>query len=106
MTAPDGYPFDALDARRTALNDAGAGLFPSAAASAVPERSAPQTVSYAVPCAADFAAAAVRLAAARGTDVSALAASALLLVPERMPDPGVPDGVPRAVLELRLLPGH
>ncbi len=106
MTAPDGCSFDALDARRTALDDAGAGLFPSAAVGAVPVRSGPQTIPYAVPCTAEFAAAVIRLSAGRGTDVSALAASALLLVPDRMPDPGAPDAGERVVLELRLPPGH
>lgn len=106
MTAPDGYPFDALDARRTALNDAGAGIFPSAASSAVPARGAPQTIPYAVPCAGGFAAAVARLAAGRGTDICALTAAALLLVPDRVPDPGVPEDGEWVVLELRLPPGH
>ena len=116
MTAPDGYPFDALDARRAAFDDAGAVLFPSAAASPIPAspipaspipvRGGPQTISYAVPCAVEFAAAVTRLAAGRGTEVSTLAASALLLVPDRMPDPGAPDGGERTVLEVRLPPGH
>ncbi|TWA90759.1 hypothetical protein FBY14_104263 [Azospirillum brasilense] len=99
MTAPDGYPF-------AALTDVDAGLFPSAAVGVVSVRVASHTTPYSVPCTPAFAAAAVRLAAGRGTDVSALAAAALLLVSDRMPDPGAPDDAERAMLELRLPPGH
>ncbi|OYD85700.1 hypothetical protein [Azospirillum brasilense] len=99
MTAPDGYPF-------AALTDVDTGLFPSATAGAAPVRGAPTAILYTIPCTPAFAAAAVRLAAGRGTDVSALATAALLLAPDRMPDPGAPGGAERAVLELRLPPGH
>ncbi|WP_353857996.1 hypothetical protein [Azospirillum formosense] len=95
MTAPDGYPF-------AALTEADAGFFPSARSVGVPP-----AIPYRVPCAPAFATAVARLAARRGTDLSALAAAALLLAPERMPDPGAPDDdAERAVLDLRLPPGH
>ncbi|WP_114860829.1 hypothetical protein [Azospirillum brasilense] len=96
MTAPDGYPF-------AALTEADAGFFPSARSVG-----APPAIPYRVSCARVFAEAVVRLAVRRGTDLSALTAAALLLVPDRTPDPGTPpqDDAERAVLELRLPPGH
>lgn len=104
MTPPDGFSLDALDSRP----DAPWSAAPSVAA---PSVAPPSVAAYAVPCRAGFAAAVQALARARGVGVSALASCALLLVPDRMPDPGVPDpGIPdsaeeRAVLALRLQPG-
>lgn len=106
MTAPDGIPFDALDSRSDALVHSAEGFFPASAAGPAPRRPVPHTVGYAVPCRARFAAAVLTLAHARGVDASALAASALVLAPDRMADPGAPgEGEEWAYLELRLAPG-
>ncbi|MCW2235882.1 hypothetical protein [Azospirillum canadense] len=106
MTAPDGLPYEALDSRSDALVHSEANLFPgSATRSASPPAVSP-VIAYAVSCPAGFAVAVLTLARARGVDVSALASAALLLAPERMPDPGVPEEPDeRAVLVLRLAPG-
>ncbi|WP_448202694.1 hypothetical protein [Azospirillum sp. sgz302134] len=102
MTAPDGFPLDALDSRSDALDHSSVGLFPSAAAGIA----LPSTIPYRVPCAPRFAAAVLRLAATRGVDASALASAALLLAPDRLPDPGAPEeGEEFAHLDLRLAPG-
>lgn len=114
MTAPDGFPLDALDPPSDALAHSAAASFPSAAPVAAPHAPAPlHSVGYSVPCDARFAAAVLDLAAARGVDASALASAALLLAPGdaagSFADPGAPeDGAPEdgAVrLDLRLTPG-
>jgi hypothetical protein len=105
MTAPDGFSLDALDVGSDRLDHAAAGLFPGSAAGVTPPRATEPRVGYSVPCAARFAAAVLRLARARGVDASALASSALLLAPDRLPDPGVPDHEGCVHLELRLAPG-
>ncbi len=111
MTAPDGLPLDALDPRSGALVHSALALFPSASSGAAPLRVRPSTVAYSVPCEAGFAAAVRRLAEQRQVDLSALAASALLLAPAALPDPGAPEGrnaaggAEAACLELRLAPG-
>lgn len=76
MTPPDGFPLSPLDtASGTASNRASDALGDS---------------RVLVPCAAPFADAVRRLARARGVGVSDLLAAALLLVPDRLPDPGPP----------------
>ncbi|MBP2292321.1 hypothetical protein [Azospirillum rugosum] len=106
MTAPDGFPLDALDSRSDAPVRSEADLFPGSATAAVAPPDAPPVATYAVSCPARFAAAVLTLARARGIDLSALASAALMLAPDRMPDPGVPDEPDeRAVLVLRLAPG-
>ena len=109
MTAPDGFPFDALDSRSDVLPHSALGLCPSAAVGgvarpSVTRPSAAHSVGYSVPCEAGFAAAVLRLASRRGVDASALASAALLLAPDSLDDPGALEG-DETRLELRLVPG-
>ena len=110
MTPPDGFSLDALDVGSDRLDHAAAGLFPGSMAGVASACAVEHCVGYSVPCAARFAAAVLRLARARGVDASALASSALLLAPDRLPDPGVSDHEGSdhngcVHLELRLAPG-
>ncbi|HYG86433.1 MAG TPA: hypothetical protein VD978_09260 [Azospirillum sp.] len=104
MTAPDGFPLDALDYRSDVHGRSLVGAFPSAVAATAPARSA-HSVLYTVPCGARFRDAILELADRRGCEAAALAGAALLLGADAVPDPGVPDDDVPAHLELRLAPG-
>lgn len=112
MTAPDGFPVDALDARSGLDGVSVLGAFPGSAGAASvsgPLRVPPAGVRR-VPCTPCLRDPVLDLAARRGVEPGQLAASALLLAdPARlaaMADPGAPGpGEPSAVLELRVGPG-
>ncbi|PWC43521.1 hypothetical protein [Azospirillum sp. TSO22-1] len=93
MTAPDGFPMDALD-RRSDVHRASVVDAFAAAGVSLPVRG----VLHSISCPAVFRTAVLDLAARRGCDAAALAGAALLLGAGTEPDPGAGD----AVLDLRL----
>lgn len=104
MTAPDGFPLDALDDRSDVQGRSVVGAFPSAFADSNPARGV-HSVLYTVPCGARFRDAVLHLADRRGCEAAALAGAALLLGVDAVPDPGIPEDDAPAFLELRLAPG-
>ncbi|HEY0832546.1 MAG TPA: hypothetical protein VGE72_01445 [Azospirillum sp.] len=113
MTAPDGFPMDALD-HQSCVGRSGVGRFgvhahPGAFPAATPTTGRPgvHSVAYTVPCSAALCSAVLDLAARRNVGVAELAGSVLLLTDPalRVPDPGAPEGEEASFLELRLQPG-
>lgn len=100
MTAPDGFPLDALD-HRSDVERLGVGAFP--AATPAGGRTGLHSVAYTVPCGPALYAAILDLAARRGVAVMDLVSSVLLLTDPalRVADPGAGE----SALELRLPPG-
>lgn len=99
MTAPDGLPFDAPGSTSDVPGHSFHAEFPGA----VLAPSIAPSPSRIVPCGVRLKDAVLALAAARGTDVSALAAAGLLLRPdEAAPDPGESDETGSATLAVRL----